>query len=340
MKFLLMLTLSIAAIASNTEARAERAALRADAPDESAPALIIPAETHLFAHRDTCDLYLDIYEPAKGSETTFQGIQKPVLVFVYGGGFIIGNRREVWYHPWLKQLIDAGYKVVAIDYRLGLKGVDMRFDPIHIFESSRLTKKAVDMGVEDVFSAVKFLVDERGFDPSNFVVMGNSAGAMISLSAEWEACNADSGADGKIPGGLAEGLPNGFHFKGVMSFAGAIMTLSGKPKYKITPAPQLLVHGDRDGAVTFKKVALGKYGLYGSSSLVKDIFAKKGYVYHFYRYAGHSHDMAGNMEYMMQEQFRFLEEEVMLRRGRCIDITVNDPEMHVGQEINVKNIYN
>ena len=298
-----------------------------------------PDETHLFAHRDTCDLYLDIYNPVKGAETSFQGIDKPTLLFVYGGGFIIGSRTEEWYHPWLQQLLDAGYRVVAIDYRLGLKGVKMRFDPIHVFETCRLTKKAVDMGVEDVFSAVKFLVDERGFDPSNFVVMGNSAGAMISLSAEWEACNAKA-VDGIISGGLAKGLPEGFHFKGVMSFAGAIMSLSGLPKYKITPAPQLLVHGDKDGAVAYKKLAFGKYGLYGSSALVKDVFAKKGYVYHFYRYAGHSHDMAGNMEYMMQEQFRFLEEEVMLRRGRCIDITVNDPGMHVGQEINIGNIYN
>lgn len=288
-----------------------------------------PDETHLFAHRDTCDLYLDIYNPVKGAETTFQGIDKPTLIFVFGGGFIIGSRNEEWYHPWLQQLVDAGYRVVAIDYRLGLKGIKMRFDPIHVFESSRLTKKAVDMGVEDVFSAVKFLVDERGFDPSNFVVMGNSAGAMISLSAEHDACN-----------GLAQGLPEGFHFKGVMSFAGAIMSLEGRPKYKRTPAPQLLVHGDRDHAVTFKKYALGKYGLYGSSALVKEVFAKKGYVYHFYRYVGHSHDMAGNMEYMMKEQFRFLEDEVMLRRGRSIDITVNDPEMHVGQEINISNIYN
>ena len=46
------------------------------------------------------------------------------------------------------------------------------------------------------------------------------------------------------------------------------------------------------------------------------------------------------MEFCMKEQFRFLEEEVMLRRGRCIDITVNDPQMHVGQEINIGNSYN
>lgn len=49
--------------------------------------------------------------------------------------------------------------------------------------------------------------------------------------------------------------------------------------------------------------------------------------------------MAGNMTYLVKEQLRFLEEEVMLRRGRRIDITVRDPQMHVGKEINLDMIY-
>lgn len=311
---------------------------------EEVKPLITPTETCLFAHRDTCDLFLDIYEPAPGSETTFQGIQKPTLIFAYGGGFIIGKRDEPYYFPWLKQYIDNGYRVVALDYRLGLKGVDLKLDLLHLFESCRLTKKAVDMGVEDVFSAVKFLVDEKGVDPSNIVVMGNSAGAMISLSAELEACNGWSGTGSKAPGSTlslaqAAGLPEGFHFKGVMAFAGAIMTVTGMPAYSRTPAPHLLIHGDNDGAVTFTKSAFGKYGMYGSSALVKDVFAKKGYTYHFYRFLRHSHDMASNMFYCMKEQFRFLEEEVMLGRGRTIDVKVDDPEMPIGEDIDLSKIY-
>ena len=306
--------------------------------------LITPTETCLFAHRDTCDLYLDIYEPAPGAETTFQGVQKPTLVFVYGGGFIIGKRDEPYYFPWLKQYIDSGYRVVAADYRLGLKGVDLKFDPFHVFESCRLTKKAVDMGVEDAFAAVKFLIDKKGLDPDNFVIMGNSAGAMISLSAEWEACNGRSGTGTRAPSSAlslaqAAGLPEGFHFKGVMSFAGAIMSLSGVPAYSRTPAPHLLIHGDKDGAVMFNKAAFGKYGMYGSNGLVQSVFAKKGYTYHFYRFIGHSHDMASNMYYCMKEQLRFLEEEVILGRGRTIDVKVNDPEMPVGEDIDLKQIY-
>jgi len=301
------------------------------ADDDKAP-LITPSETCLFAHRDTCDLYLDIYEPAPGADVAFQGIDKPTLLFVYGGGFIIGRRNDPFYFPWLKEFLDNGYRVVALDYRLGLKGVKMKFDPFHVLGSLRLTKKAVEMGVEDVFSAVKFLIDEKGFDPANFVVMGNSAGAMISLTSEWEACKSSSLA-------RAAGLPEGFHFKGVMSFAGAIVTVSGAPSYPITPAPMLLIHGTNDGAVMYKKAALGRYGMYGSSGLVKDVFSKRGYIYHFYSYKDHTHDMAVNMVHCMKEQFRFLEEEVMLRRGRVIDVMVDDPEMPVGEDFSLGKIY-
>ena len=89
----------------------------------------------------------------------------------------------------------------------------------------------------------------------------------------------------------------------------------------------------------FNKAAFGKYGMYGSNGLVQSVFAKKGYTYHFYRFIGHSHDMASNMYYCMKEQFRFLEEEVILGRGRTIDVKVNDPEMPVGEDIDLSKIY-
>ena len=293
---------------------------------------LTPDGTYLFAQRDTCDLYLDVYHPAEGVETTLDGKEKPALLFVFGGGFILGSRNDPFYFPWFQALLDEGYRIVAIDYRLGLKGIRMRFDPLHLIGSAKLTKHAVDMGVEDVFSAVEFLYahPELGIDPDNLVVMGNSAGAMISLSSEWEACNHSA---------LAAALPEDFHFKGVMSFAGAIMSDTGLPVYKRTPAPHLLIHGTEDGAVTFTKTAFCRFGMFGSSALVEKVFTKNGCIYHFYRYKGHTHDMASNMFYNMPEQLRFLEEEVIGGRGRVVDAMVDDAGMHVGPVYNLSNIY-
>ncbi|MBQ6761192.1 MAG: alpha/beta hydrolase [Bacteroidales bacterium] len=276
--------------------------------------------TYMVAQRDTCDLFMDVYEPAVIPGDT---LQRPTILFVFGGGFIMGQRDDPWVLPWFKLLNENGYRVVSVDYRLGLKGVPMRFDLFHLIQSANYTKKAVDMGVEDVFAAVRYLADhqeELGVDMDNIVISGSSAGAMISLSSELEACNRTV---------RAAILPEGFHFAGVMSFAGAIMSDSGKPEYKRAPCPQLLIHGTEDGAVAYEKMGFGRWGMFGSSYLVEKVLEPAGYPYQIYRYVGHTHDMAANMMANWPEEKRFLEVSVMGGNKLVIDCTINDPTMPV-----------
>ena len=56
----------------------------------SAQEMISPDHTYMFAQRDTCELYMDIYEPAKGSVTTFMGKEKHTVIYMIGGGFVSG----------------------------------------------------------------------------------------------------------------------------------------------------------------------------------------------------------------------------------------------------------
>ena len=283
--------------------------------------------TYRFAQRDTCDLYLDIYEPA-----AVDGPERPSVLFVFGGGFITGRRNDPYCLPWFKQLTDNGFRVISVDYRLGLKGVRMRFDPLHLIDAADKTKHAVDVGVEDVFAAVRYLTDhaeELGVDMSGIVLAGSSAGAMISLSCEWEICNGTP---------RTAVLPLGFNFAGVMSFAGAIMSDSGEPAYPLSPCPQLLIHGTADGAVAYDKTAFGRRGMYGSNALAK-ILDKGGFVYNIYRFKDHSHDMAANFIATWPEQIRFLEENVMGRSGRIIDAMVDDPAVPVMGDITLDDIY-
>ena len=276
--------------------------------------------TYKVAQRDTCDLFMDVYEPVAIPGDT---LDRPTILFVFGGGFVMGQRDDPWVLPWFKLLNENGYRVVSVDYRLGLKGVRMKFDLFHLLQSADLTKKAVDMGVEDVFASVRYLCDhaeELGVDPDNIVISGSSAGAMISLSSELEACNRTV---------RAEILPAGFHFAGVMSFAGAIMSDSGKPAYKRTPCPQLLIHGTADEAVQYEKMGFGRRGMFGSSYLVNNVLKPAGYTYQIYRYVGHTHDMAANMMANWPEEKRFLEEAVMGGNKLVIDCTIDDPAMPV-----------
>lgn len=289
--------------------------------------------TYVFAERDGQELALDVYYPAAGSPTTLDGIPKPTILYVFGGGFITGSRNDAYMMPWFKLLTEDGYTVVSVDYRLGLKGEKLDFGLFRIVDSAHKVKRAVDMGVEDVFSAVRYIADNRealGIDPANIVISGSSAGAMISLSSELETCT---------PTVRTAILPEGFRFKGVMSFAGAIMSDSGLPHYEAEPAPQLLFHGDSDNAVTYDKISVCKLGFFGSSALVRDVFKKNGYIYNICRYPGHTHDIAGSMEGTWPEQKRFLETNVIRGLRRISDCSIIDPTLPVWQNITLDYIY-
>jgi len=286
--------------------------------------------TYKFAVRDTCDLYMDVYDPVVIPGDT---LDRPTVLFVFGGGFITGRRDDPYFLPWFKLLNENGYRVVSIDYRLGLKGIEMRFDVFHLLVRAEYTIKAVDMGVEDAYSAVCYLMDnaeELGVDPGNIVISGSSAGAMISLSSEWQACNRTE---------LAEVLPEGFHFAGVMSFAGAIMSRTGKPTYKREPCPQLLIHGTKDGAVAYDKMGFARWGMFGSSYLVGQVLAPAGYEYQIYRYVDHTHDMAGNMMANWPEEKRFLEVSVIGGKRLVMDCTLEDPMIPVMPSVDLDDIY-
>ena len=56
--------------------------------------LLLPDGTYLYHKQDTCDLFMDVYDPADGSEETYMGLQKPAVIFMFGGGFIRGTRDD------------------------------------------------------------------------------------------------------------------------------------------------------------------------------------------------------------------------------------------------------
>ncbi len=286
----------------------------------------------MFAQRDTCELYLDVYLP-KAEAAAADTLAKPTILYVFGGGFISGKRNDPFVMPWFKTLTDNGYAVVSADYRLGLKGVKMKFGLFDLINSAKAAKKAVDIGVEDVFSAIRYLADNQdtiGIDPYNIVISGSSAGAMISLSSMLETCS---------PTERSAILPEGFRFKGVMSFAGAIMSDSGVPRYNVEPGPQLLFHGTEDGAVAYDKIAFGRFGMYGSSALVKQVYAKQGYVYDIYRYLGHDHDIAAHMMATWPQQKLFLELNVIQGLRRTIDASMDDPSVPKWGSVDRSQIY-
>lgn len=275
---------------------------------------ITPDGTFMYARRDSCDLYLDWYKPSEGSVTEKDGVRKPTILFVFGGGFKQGFRSDASSDPWFRKLTDEGYTVVSIDYRLGLKGVTgAGFNP----EFTRNLENAIKIAVEDLFSATNYLIENAeslGIDPDAIVVSGSSAGAITVLQAEWEICNGRQ---------LASVLPDGFNYAGVMSFSGAIFSRQGGIRYGMEPCPMMLCHGTADKIVPYGQIWFFNIRFAGSSVISRTL-RRKGYNYRFYRFEGNSHEIASTMCHNFDREMDFLEENVMKGRRVIIDTTLAD----------------
>ena len=232
-------------------------------------------KTYQYAERDTLNLYLDFYTPENVNDSTI------CMVYVFGGGFIGGHRDGEWEKAYFKQLVDAGFMVASIDYRLGLIGAKnlsvFNTDPLEI---------AVYMATEDAISALAYLLEhakELKINKDYIVMIGSSAGAITSLQTDYAMCNGYLNSDI---------LPEDFRLAGVVSYAGAIFSHEGLVKYRNhDPAPTMLFHGMRDNLVSYKGVSLGNIGFFGADALVKR-FEKYNYPYFARRFEDYGHSIA------------------------------------------------
>ena len=289
-------------------------------------------ETYLFATKDTARLYLDIHRPSAEADTLFNEVRKPTILYVFGGGFVKGARNQAYMQPWYQMLNDAGYTVVAIDYRLGMKGYKIGKGLIGAAKALGRFQSSQQMGVEDVFSAVKYLNEhpELGIDIHNIVLAGSSAGAIISLACVHAISN-----------GMTYGLPADFEFRGAMCFAGGIIGNNGTPKFPKAPCPLLLLHGIKDNAVAYTHLGDHRRGIWGSNSIAKTL-KKQHANYCIYRFEERNHDVASYMNYVWSIEQAFLERNVMQHIHRTVDATINDPSLPIFRDwgaISVEEIY-
>jgi predicted esterase len=292
--------------------------LTMEATQTSTEGYISPDGTYMYVKRDTCDLFLDIYNPSKGSCTTFDGKKKPTVIFMFGGGFIRGTRDDESYNKWFRQLTTNGYRVVSIDYRLGLKGSDK----VGVAQVNVLDK-AIHMAVEDLFSATNFIIDnakELGIDPYNMIISGSSAGAISVMQAEYEIANRTH---------WAAVLPAGFNYVGVMSFSGAILSREGKVDFKSSPCPTLMLHGTADELVPYEQIAVFNLGFFGGGKLVKR-FQKYNLNYNMYHFIDYGHEIAGSMDTTLDLQLKFIETNILQGKKRIVEAWISDPDVYKG----------
>ena len=133
-------------------------------------------------YRHKLDVLVRRSDPAVGA---------PVLVYIHGGAWVIGDKREQGI-PMLHELVQRGWVCVAINYRLSPKATW----PDHIIDCKR------------ALAWVRAHIHEYGGDPSFVAVSGGSAGGHLSALAaltphatEWQPGfeDADTSVDACIP---------------------------------------------------------------------------------------------------------------------------------------------
>lgn len=258
--------------------------------------------SHIYSIVDSDTLRLDHYTSAK----CVKGGMRPALIFMFGGGFKGGSRSAEQYGDFFSWLAMEGVDLFSIDYRLGLKGLTQE----SICSPEDFVAKlggAVQMAVEDLYRSTAYIVEsakEWGIDPNRVFVAGSSAGAISVLQGEYLRVN-------RSP--LAALLPEGFKYAGVISFAGAVMSLSSEPVWQSTPAPIMLYHGTSDSNVPYDSlvVPLGadmSAGLFGSNSIARSLADSPASVW-FVSVAGADHVVAESpMDKSRKEILSFIEE--------------------------------
>lgn len=141
----------------------------AGAPPAAAPpaAQAPPREP---ARSEDC-LYLNVWTSAKTAAE-----KRPVMVWIYGGGFTGGSGGMAWYDG--ENLASKGPVIVTLNYRLGAFG---------FFAHPDLAKEAGhsgsgNYGMMDAIAALQWVkrnIAAFGGDPTNVTVAGESAGAIM-----------------------------------------------------------------------------------------------------------------------------------------------------------------
>ncbi len=277
-----------------------------------------PDATCAYVIRGADTLLLDIYRPAPGAETLWKGKAKPTVLNVTGGGFAGGSRNHESFMPWFKDLLDRGYPVVSIDYRLYMKGRRAVGNELGIF-----LKTAIELATEDLLTATAWLLEnggQYGIDARNMVITGGSAGAITVLQAEYELCNRTR---------LASILPEDFDYAGVMAFAGFLAPDSGKPAFARQPCPIMLLHGEDDLIVPYDKILKYKMNFYGTKSIAK-VLQDNGFTNWTLRFPGHRHEIAGGMLETIHLQDAFMKKEAIEKKRISVDSVVDWPNKPSG----------
>lgn len=122
------------------------------------------------------DLTMDIYVPTGPDDkegATGPEELRPVIVFIHGGAFYIGDKEMPMYLDFCRYFASLGYVTASINYRMGF----------HLREKD--IERAGNTAVDDADKAVRYLLshgEDYGIDPDRIYLAGSSAGSITAMT--------------------------------------------------------------------------------------------------------------------------------------------------------------
>jgi predicted esterase len=238
--------------------------------------------TITYAIKDGDSLWLHHYQP-KGKPNNI------TVLFVHGGSFTGGDPANQ--KPFADGLTKLGYNIFVVKYRIYLKGMSFGCQT-----ATPEKLKAIRIAVEDVTDAGNYIMQHASkydVDTSRMFLAGSSAGAEAVLNLVFNPFN-------------KKNEPARHHYKGVLSFAGAVLDINTLSEHNWTPV--LMMHGKRDQLVPFGTAAhrfcrakdAGWLMMFGSHTILTEA-KRKGLPALLYTFESGGHEVS---YYMFR---RFLE---------------------------------
>ncbi len=186
-------------------------------------------ETVTYLTKGAEKLEMDIYTPKGDTE-----VNRPVILYVHGGGFAGGKRDEKRYTDFCETMAKKGYVAITMSYTLLRKGKSFGCD-----FSAEGKVDVFDGTAADVHAATQYVLEHAeamNIDPQMITLAGSSAGAEAVLHAAYvKDTQATLGAD--------------FKYAGVISMAGAM--INDRLITNDNAIPTQLFHGTCDNLVPY-----------------------------------------------------------------------------------------
>ncbi len=233
----------------------------------------------MYAMRDSA-LYLDVYKPLNPRE------DKACVMILFGGGFYLGTRDNLYIRQSAEPLVERGFTVVAIDYRLGLRDRQLVAEHNGLFKYTAMFRKCIDMAIEDCSDAIAWIcsnADMLDINTERIVLTGNSAGAVTVLEVDHARANSQP---------TASSLPEGWMPAAVVPYAGGLLCRKKDLKYKTPPAPTLLFHGTKDKIVSYKSFGMPFQAKMRGASKIDKVMDKQNYNHWIIRCEGNQHEVS------------------------------------------------